>query len=206
MLVKRAYHCPEGINSRPEAHAPKLRCQTSLQSLVIIFANLKWLRKARFTLYHAHPVPTPLLAKLEGALNDCAPTSTRFTALREMRPITAFAGRVQRGHQRRVYKYWSIMRAVMFRRLIVYVVLCELQYATSTWPVPARAERARPGGVDPSYRPYIERIARHLASANLDAEEVIIPFTIELTAARGQWVRQSKFADLTGARTLRGGS
>jgi RNA polymerase sigma-70 factor (ECF subfamily) len=58
---------------------------------------------------------------------------------------------------------------------------------------------------DQSYRRYIERIARHLASAETDAEEVIDSVYVELYGTRVvNEVRQSKFATYTGRGTLRG--
>jgi RNA polymerase sigma-70 factor (ECF subfamily) len=58
---------------------------------------------------------------------------------------------------------------------------------------------------DQNFRGYIERIARHLASAQIDAEEVIDSVYVELYGTRvvGD-VRQSKFATYTGRGTLRG--
>ncbi|HEX8844667.1 MAG TPA: sigma-70 family RNA polymerase sigma factor [Pyrinomonadaceae bacterium] len=58
---------------------------------------------------------------------------------------------------------------------------------------------------DQNYRRYIERIARHLASAETDAEEVIDSVYVELYGTRVvNDVRQSKFATYTGRGTLRG--
>ncbi|HEV2913515.1 MAG TPA: sigma-70 family RNA polymerase sigma factor [Pyrinomonadaceae bacterium] len=58
---------------------------------------------------------------------------------------------------------------------------------------------------DQTFRPFIERIARHLASAELDAEEVIDSVYVELFGTRVvSGVRQSKFATYTGRGTLRG--
>ena len=58
---------------------------------------------------------------------------------------------------------------------------------------------------DQNYRRYIERIARHLASAETDAEEVIDSVYVELYGTRVvEGVRQSKFATYTGRGTLRG--
>lgn len=58
---------------------------------------------------------------------------------------------------------------------------------------------------DHTYRPYIERVARHLASAATDAEEVIDTVYVELYGTRVvNDVRQSKFATYTGRGTLRG--
>ena len=58
---------------------------------------------------------------------------------------------------------------------------------------------------DQTYRPYIERIARHLASAESAAEEVIDYVYVELYGTRVvEGVRQSKFATYTGRGTLRG--
>jgi len=58
---------------------------------------------------------------------------------------------------------------------------------------------------DSVYRRYIERIARHLASAENDAEEVIDHVYVELYGTRVvDGARQSKFATYTGRGTLRG--
>lgn len=58
---------------------------------------------------------------------------------------------------------------------------------------------------DQGYRRYIERIARHLASIETDAEEVIDSVYVELYGTRVvEGVRQSKFATYTGRGTLRG--
>ncbi|MDT4952055.1 MAG: polymerase sigma-70 factor, subfamily [Acidobacteriota bacterium] len=58
---------------------------------------------------------------------------------------------------------------------------------------------------DQNFRGYIERIARHLASAQIDAEEVIDSVYVELYGTRVvNDVRQSKFATYTGRGTLRG--
>ncbi len=58
---------------------------------------------------------------------------------------------------------------------------------------------------DQGYRRYIERIARHLASAETHAEEVIDFVYVELYGTRVVAdVRQSKFATYTGRGTLRG--
>jgi RNA polymerase sigma-70 factor len=58
---------------------------------------------------------------------------------------------------------------------------------------------------DQSFRRYIERIARHLASAQTDAEEVLDSVYVELYGTRVvQGVRLSKFATYTGRGTLRG--
>lgn len=58
---------------------------------------------------------------------------------------------------------------------------------------------------DHGYRPYIERIARHLSSAETHAEEVIDFVYVELYGTRVVAdVRQSKFASYTGRGTLRG--
>jgi RNA polymerase sigma-70 factor (ECF subfamily) len=58
---------------------------------------------------------------------------------------------------------------------------------------------------DQTHRRYIERIARHLASAETDAEEVIDSVYVELYGTRVvDGVRQSKFTTYTGRGTLRG--
>lgn len=58
---------------------------------------------------------------------------------------------------------------------------------------------------DQSFRRYVERIARHLASAETAAEEVLDSVYVELYGTRVvDDVRQSKFATYTGRGTLRG--
>jgi RNA polymerase sigma-70 factor len=58
---------------------------------------------------------------------------------------------------------------------------------------------------DQGFRRYIERIARHLSSAETAAEEVIDSVYVELYGTRVvDDVRQSKFATYTGRGTLRG--
>jgi RNA polymerase sigma-70 factor len=58
---------------------------------------------------------------------------------------------------------------------------------------------------DAGYRGYIERIARHLASADTEAEEVLDCVYTELYGTRVvEGVRQSKFATYSGRGTLRG--
>lgn len=58
---------------------------------------------------------------------------------------------------------------------------------------------------DQTFRRYIERISRHLASAETDAEEVVDFVYTELYGTRVvEGVRQSKFATYTGRGNLRG--
>jgi hypothetical protein len=58
---------------------------------------------------------------------------------------------------------------------------------------------------DQTYRRYLERVARHLASAETDAQEVIDSVYVELYGTRVvDGVRQSKFATYSGRGTLRG--
>jgi RNA polymerase sigma-70 factor (ECF subfamily) len=58
---------------------------------------------------------------------------------------------------------------------------------------------------DQSYRRYIERVARHLAKAETDAEEVLDSVYVELYGTRVvDGIRQSKFATYSGRGTLRG--
>jgi RNA polymerase sigma-70 factor (ECF subfamily) len=58
---------------------------------------------------------------------------------------------------------------------------------------------------DQNFRRYIERVARHLASAETDAEEVIDSVYVELYGTRVvDGIRQSKFATYSGRGTLRG--
>ena len=58
---------------------------------------------------------------------------------------------------------------------------------------------------DQGYRRYIERVARHLASAETHAEEVLDSVYVELYGTRVvDGVRQSKFATYSGRGTLKG--
>lgn len=58
---------------------------------------------------------------------------------------------------------------------------------------------------DREYRPFIERLARHLAGSGTDADEVIDSVYTELFGTRlVSGVRQSKFRSYTGRGTLRG--
>ena len=58
---------------------------------------------------------------------------------------------------------------------------------------------------DQAYRRYLERVARHLASADIDAEEVVDAVYVELFGTRVvDGMRQSKFATYSGRGTLRG--
>src|SRR5260370_20030993 len=58
---------------------------------------------------------------------------------------------------------------------------------------------------DLEYRPFIERLARHLASTGTDADEVIDSVYAELFGTKlVAGVRQSKFRSYTGRGTLRG--
>ncbi len=58
---------------------------------------------------------------------------------------------------------------------------------------------------DQGYRRYIERVARHLASAETAAEEVLDSVYVELYGTRVvEGIRQSKFATYSGRGTLKG--
>src|SRR5260370_1263333 len=58
---------------------------------------------------------------------------------------------------------------------------------------------------DLEYRPFIERLARHLASKGTDADEVMDSVYAELFGTKlVAGVRQSKFRSYTGRGTLRG--
>lgn len=58
---------------------------------------------------------------------------------------------------------------------------------------------------DRQFRPYLQRVARHLASAETDAEEVIDAVYVELYGTKiVDGVRQSKFASYSGRGTLKG--
>lgn len=58
---------------------------------------------------------------------------------------------------------------------------------------------------DQQHRAYLERVARHLASSDVNAEEVVDSVYVELYGTRiVDGVRQSKFATYTGRGSLRG--
>ncbi len=58
---------------------------------------------------------------------------------------------------------------------------------------------------DRQYRPFIERVARHLAGTGTDADEVIESVYVELFGTKVEGgVRQSKFRSYTGRGSLRG--
>ena len=58
---------------------------------------------------------------------------------------------------------------------------------------------------DRQYRSFIERVARHLASSGMDADEVIESVYVDLFGTRVEGgVRQSKFRSYTGRGSLRG--
>lgn len=58
---------------------------------------------------------------------------------------------------------------------------------------------------DQQHRSYLERVARHLASSDVNAEEVVDSVYVELYGTRiVDGVRQSKFATYTGRGSLRG--
>lgn len=58
---------------------------------------------------------------------------------------------------------------------------------------------------DQQHRGYLERVARHLASSDVNAEEVVDSVYVELYGTRiVDGVRQSKFATYTGRGSLRG--
>jgi RNA polymerase sigma-70 factor len=166
--------------------------------------------KQRGLIYnHAHQVTTPFLAKLEGALNDCAADiDALYARCDETAPNYGVSsddfGEAVRGA---VNKYLvdeannDAPSADGIRQFLGELQISDLYLALAC----ARGNEHAWWEFDQSYRPYIERIARHLASVNLDAEEVIDSVYVELYGTRVvNGARQSKFATYTGRGTLRG--
>ena len=149
------------------------------------------------------------LAKLESALGDCAPDIAALHArCREAAPnYNVSLEDFTRALRQAVDKYLidpvngdapSVDR---LREFLGELQTQDLHLALAC----AQGNEHAWWEFDHSYRPFIERIARHLASAEVHAEEVIDSVYVELFGTRVvAGVRQSKFATYTGRGTLRG--
>jgi RNA polymerase sigma-70 factor len=176
----------------------------------LLFVNRKWYAKPCSLTYNlAHQVTTVTFAKLEGALNDCAADiDALYARCVETAPnygvaqadfSTAVRGAIDKylvDHDN-----GNAPSADKIRQFLGELQANDLYLALAC----ARGNEHAWWAFDPSYRPYIERIARHLASIQVDAEEVIDSVYVELYGTRVvNGVRQSKFATYTGRGTLRG--
>jgi RNA polymerase sigma-70 factor len=154
-------------------------------------------------------VTTQLFTKLEGALNDCAAEiDALYARCAETAPNygvsrSDFSEAVRGAVDKYLVDHANghVPSAERIRQFLGELQVADLYLALAC----ARGNEHAWWEFDQSYRPYIERIARHLASVELDAEEVIDSVYVELYGTRvvGD-VRQSKFATYTGRGTLRG--
>jgi RNA polymerase sigma-70 factor (ECF subfamily) len=166
--------------------------------------------KSRSLIYnHARQVTTQFLTKLEGALNDCAADiDALYARCAEAAPTYGVSeadfGTAVRGAVDKYlvdHAHGNAPSADQIRQFLGELQVADLYLALAC----ARGNDDAWVAFDQSYRPYIERIARHLASVELDAEEVIDSVYVELYGTRVvSGVRQSKFATYTGRGTLRG--
>ncbi|HEX8652687.1 MAG TPA: hypothetical protein VF708_17865 [Pyrinomonadaceae bacterium] len=152
---------------------------------------------------------TQFLTKLEGALNDCAADiDALYARCAEAAPTYGVSeadfGTAVRGAVDKYlvdHAHGNAPSADQIRQFLGELQVADLYLALAC----ARGNDDAWVAFDQSYRPYIERIARHLASVELDAEEVIDSVYVELYGTRVvSGVRQSKFATYTGRGTLRG--
>jgi RNA polymerase sigma-70 factor len=197
-LAKRARTQDRGFE-----HFPCNRSST-------IFVNRKWYAKSRSLIYnHAHQVTTQFLTKLEGALTDCAADiDALYARCSETAPNYGVSEADFREAVRgAVDKYLvdhaagSAPSADAIRQFLGELQICDLYLALAC----ARGNEHAWWEFAQVYRPYIERVARHLASVEVDAEEVVDSVYVELYGTRVvNGVRQSKFATYTGRGTLRG--
>lgn len=149
------------------------------------------------------------LAKLSVALGDCAPdVNALYARCREAAPnygVSAEAFSSALGGAVAKYLFDNVNgqapSADQVRQFLGELQTQDLYLALAC----AQGNEHAWWEFDQSYRPFIERIARHLASAEVDAEEVIDSVYVELFGTRVvEGVRQSKFATYTGRGTLRG--
>ena len=147
-------------------------------------------------------------AKLDDALAGCAPEiNALYARCAEAAPnygITAeeFAAALRVA----VEKYLALPEGDSPTTEAVRQFLSELQVTDLYLALAcARGNEHAWWEFDQTYRRYIERVARHLASVEVDAEEVIDSVYVELYGTRVvNDVRLSKFATYTGRGTLRG--
>jgi RNA polymerase sigma-70 factor len=154
-------------------------------------------------------VTTPPLAKLEVSLGDCAADiNALYARCREAAPnygVTPedFSAALRAGVDKYLIDHVNghAPSADEVRTFLGELQIQDLYLALAC----AQGNEHAWWEFDQSYRPFIERIARHLASAEVDAEEVIDSVYVELFGTRVvNGIRQSKFATYTGRGTLRG--
>ena len=148
-------------------------------------------------------------ANLDGVLSDCAPDVDALHArCAEAAPNYQVSPEDFRAAVRAAADKYLVDRpsgkaptAQQLRQLLRDLQATDLFLALAC----ARGNEHAWWEFDRDYRPYIERIARHLASSEADAGEVIDSVYVELYGTRVvEGVRQSKFATYTGRGTLRG--
>jgi len=154
-------------------------------------------------------VTTPLLTLLEGAIKECAADiDALYARCVESAPNyginpDAFQTAIRTAIDKYLVNQQSDMapKADEVRTFITELQVADLYLALAC----AQGNENAWWEFDQNYRRYIERIARHLSSAETDAEEVTDSVYVELYGTRVvNDVRQSKFATYTGRGTLRG--
>lgn len=152
---------------------------------------------------------TQPFAKLDGVLQDCQPDmDALYARLSEAAPNYGISREDWRAALRgAIEKYLvdqtngHVPSAAQVRDFLAELQAQDLYLAMGC----AQGNEHAWWEFDQSYRPYIERIARHLASVEVDAEEVIDSVYVELYGTRVvENTRLSKFATYTGRGTLRG--
>lgn len=150
-----------------------------------------------------------LLTKLEGALTECAAEiDALYARCAEVAPNYGITPEIFRAAIRAAVDKYLVDHQNghaptpdQVRQFISELQSNDLYLALAC----ARGNEHAWWELDQNYRGYIERIARHLAKAETDAEEVIDSVYVELYGTRVvDDVRQSKFATYTGRGTLRG--
>lgn len=174
-----------------------------------LFGNRKQDAKPERFLYNRASVTVSLLEKLEGVIVECAADIDALHA-RCMEATPNYNISPAAFHQAiraAIDKYLvdeetgSVPVAEEVRQFIGELQLTDLYLALAC----AQGNEHAWWEFDQGYRRYIERVARHLATAETDAEEVIDSVYVELYGTRVvNDVRQSKFATYTGRGTLRG--
>jgi RNA polymerase sigma-70 factor len=154
-------------------------------------------------------VTATLLVQLEGAIDECAADiDAIYARCAESAPSYGISSETFRAAVRTAIEKYLVNHEngnapspAQIRQFIGELQINDLYLALAC----ARGNDDAWVEFDQSYRRYIERIARHLASAETDAEEVIDFVYVELYGTRVvNDVRQSKFATYTGRGTLRG--
>lgn len=152
---------------------------------------------------------TEQLTKLDRAINECAADiSALYTRCAEAAPnygisLEEFTAAVRTAVDKYLvdHENGSVPEVEVIRPFLNELQVSDLYLALAC----ARGSEHAWWEFDQGYRRYIERIARHLASIETDAEEVIDSVYVELYGTRViEGVRQSKFATYTGRGTLRG--